>query len=224
MTKSTVQVESSYIVVIGDMIGSRRAPNRANLQTQFNQVIKSINRSSTPHVISPYTVTLGDEFQAVLSSAQGVFAELFEIQAAIHPIGLRVALVCGPITTALNRRRAIGMDGPAFHQARAGVDHLKATGRRYSVDGVNLQGAQPTLELVNTSLDLLSTHITRWTASRYRIVARHIKAHPVASIASDLKMSDKGVYKSIKDGDLSTVAKLVRLTEEYLDTLSSNRE
>lgn len=112
------------LVLIADIADSRRLANRGQVQNRLMDALDRINRRGSP-IESPYTVTLGDEFQAVFSGAAGMFEDLASIQHALHPARVRLSYGVGDITTAINLRQALQMDGPAFYGARDGLDRLK---------------------------------------------------------------------------------------------------
>ena len=111
------------IVVIGDIIGSSRIKGRRAFQENFSREIELLNRGR--QFASPYTVTLGDEFQAVYRDATTLFNDLFTLIAGLLPQRIRLSIGVGHLTTKFNRHQAIGMDGPAFHVAREGIDLLR---------------------------------------------------------------------------------------------------
>ena len=104
------------IAIIGDIVRSSSIEQRTKFQRQFHRAIERLNRNNA--FASPYTVTLGDEFQAVYRDATLLFDHIFTLIADLHPQQLRISVAIGPITTSLNPRQSIGMDGPAFHLAR----------------------------------------------------------------------------------------------------------
>lgn len=82
----------------------------------------SMNSSA---LLSPYTITLGDEFQAVYKAGSRVVEDLLFISRSLFPVSLRIALGIDDIATDINTKEAIGMDGPAFHAARDGLNNVK---------------------------------------------------------------------------------------------------
>ncbi len=73
--------------------------------------------------MSPFTITLGDEFQAVYGGFEAVLGDTVEIIAEVYPHRLRMALGHGPLSTDLNPTAALGMDGPCFAAAIEGWKH-----------------------------------------------------------------------------------------------------
>ena len=114
------------IVLIGDIIASKKIKDRFAVQKKLTNAFKKIN-SSNKNIISPFTITLGDEFQAVYNSAESLFKDIWWINEAIYPVKIRYSIAVGEITTELNKAQAIGMDGPAFYYARKGLEDLKRT-------------------------------------------------------------------------------------------------
>ena len=188
------------LVLIGDIMASRQVKDRAGLQSKLIQVIELINKRN-PGLDSPYTLTLGDEFQAVLNRADQVFHDLVSLSAAIYPCRARFALALGRIETPINPHQAIGMDGEAFHLARAVIDELKKDDELFGVKG--LQG--PGAALAVATLRLLSWEIRKWKHTRIQVLDLLLADHSVAQMARRLNLSDKTIYKSIDAGNLHRV-------------------
>ncbi len=96
-----------YLVLIGDIVASRNSARRHDLQEQMKAVFAELNQNNAG-LISPYTLTLGDEFQVVFNQADRVFTDIFAIL-AILPVKVRFSLGLGAITTDLNPVQALGV-------------------------------------------------------------------------------------------------------------------
>ena len=83
------------IVLIGDIVDSKSISERGKIQSQLNTVFKKINNDKL--LLSPYTITLGDEFQAVYSKADSVFNHIWQISLAIYPLKIRFSIGAGNI-------------------------------------------------------------------------------------------------------------------------------
>lgn len=182
------------LVIIADMVASRHASDRNALQQSLQRVLAELNQQQP--LLSPYTITLGDEFQAVLADAQQVFQQCAIIQAALYPVRVRFSLAIGDISTEINRQQALGMDGPAFYAARDGIELLRKNRGLYHVSGLPGESAA----LANASLQLLSHNVNKWKQHRHTIMAALGQGHKVKQIAEQLGISDKAVYKSISTG------------------------
>ena len=111
----------SHIVLIGDIIASKEITDRLNFQKKFTEVLVKPNKAYYNSMISPLTLTIGDEFQTVLWEATNLFNIINLIERDIPEISLRYGIGLGKIDTEINSQSAIGMDGPAFHFARTAV-------------------------------------------------------------------------------------------------------
>jgi hypothetical protein len=208
------------IVLIGDLIESRKLSNRGRAATQkdLKTVLGQINRDASG-ILSPWTITLGDEFQAVYQSAGSLFTHLWTIMAAIHPVYARFSVSAGAITTPINRKQAIGMDGPAFHAARDGVNILK---KDEGLLRVNIQN--PEIErLMNASLMLVSKEMLGWNSNRFHILQKLGQGEEVSRIAADMGLSEVAVYKNRKAGALDVIHELTTGLAELIDTEIKNQ-
>jgi hypothetical protein len=186
-----------YLVLIGDIVGSRALPERAQFQRRLRHVLQAIN-GRRKNLASPFTLTLGDEFQAVYRDAGTAFADLFAILAEIAPVQARFALAAGEIVTPLNPTQAIGMDGPAFHRARAVLGRLKEDERLLGATGrVETEWVLPA-----ASLAILSGQLTGWRVNRLKLFARMLAEEPVAELAKRTGITPRAVNKNIRAADL----------------------
>ena len=200
------------VVVIGDIIGSRALdePEREEAQEKLLEVFEQI-RDKRSSLKSPHTITLGDEFQAVYSGFSTVIDDCWKILAALHPVSVRFSISVGRIVTPINKSQAIGMDGPAFHEARDGIEELKKTGRLFIVKiryAEENEKSLHVLNLMNSSLNMLSNEMLSWKKIRYQILVMINDGWPVKEIAKELNISETAVYKNRDDGDLALIIEL----------------
>lgn len=201
------------IALIGDIVSSRMIKERKDIQNKLNRTFKRINEKEE-NISSPLTITLGDEFQAVYSKANFIFKHIWEIISSIYPEKVRFSIGIGEITTEINHKQAIGMDGPAFHNARKGLDEIKKTYFQFNITAEE----QLNLELLRQAIFLVSHISYNWKETRLSIISMMYQNLPVNEIAKKIKISDKAVYKNIDAGALQTV---IRLTNEISNHINS---
>lgn len=202
----------TYLVLIADIVDSRKLENRGQVQNRLMGALDRINGRGNP-IESPYTLTLGDEFQAVFSGAARMIEDFASISHALHPARVRFSYGVGDITTAINPRQALQMDGPAFYAAREGLDRLKDSGDLAAITGIS----GPVGALLDSSLCAMTNGMARWRANRFAILRDLMRDDDVKSIASRLDISEVAVYKNIDAGDLRTLIRLARSIETCLD-------
>ncbi len=206
------------ITLIGDIVSSRRIKKRQQIQNNLNKVFKKINERGE-YISSPLTITLGDEFQAVYNKADFIFKHIWQIILSIYPEKVRFSIGLGEITTALNPVQAIGMDGPAFYNARKGLDEIKQTYFQFNVTG----NERTNLELIKQSLFLLSHISYNWKETRLIILSMMYDNFSVNEIAKKIKITDKAVYKNIDAGALQTVIKLTAELSKSINSIIMKR-
>jgi hypothetical protein len=204
----------AHLVVIADVIASRQRSDRAALQQRLHESLDTLNRARPAGaLLSPYTLTLGDELQVVPARAQGLFHDLLALSAALRPVPLRFALALGAIDTPINPRQAIGMDGSAFHRARDGIERLKKSGDRCRVEGLDGVVAR----LVNDGIALAFGRLEGTRGSRLPLAAGLLGGESIPDIAARLGKSEQTLYKTARAADLYALAGFLDAVEDLLD-------
>lgn len=121
---------------MADIIKSRKS-DQQNLMQSFKKVTDKTTASNPDNFLSPITITLGDEFQAVatnLLSAISIIQNLEEnIIALKGDFHLRYVLLEGEIETTINPNIAYGMLGSGLTEARETLIRLKKSKSRFHV-------------------------------------------------------------------------------------------
>lgn len=202
-----------YVAVIGDIVDSRAVAKREEVQARFQQTCKSISSQRKSYgIVTPLMVTLGDEFQCVLGGAGGLWAMIGQLETDMHPLRFRFSIGVGEITTDINPKSSLGMDGPAFHNARKGINDLRKDGGNYRVTGLGAEDA-----LVRHSLDLWSGARDKWNLNRLTTFTRLLEGASISDIANELDVSDQAVYRTRRDGQLDTVTGLLTEISAIVD-------
>ncbi|MGT2749984.1 SatD family protein [Streptococcus orisasini] len=113
-----------YIAIIGDIISSREIKDRHESQKQLQKLLNQINSQYKTVLKSPFTITTGDEFQALLFPDSRVFQIIDDIAIGFQPYQIRFGIGAGGMLTAVNPKQSIGSDGPAYWHARAAIDYI----------------------------------------------------------------------------------------------------
>jgi hypothetical protein len=192
------------IALIADIVSSTKISERASVQDRLGTVLEGLNRTN-PAIASPYTITLGDEFQALFNRADFLIPDVMTILEAVYPERVRFAFGVGSIETRINPNQAIGMDGPAFHHARKAIEEIAGTRSLMNIGGL----CAPSAALARDTLALVSHHIRRWKRSRLQMFTLLHRGRSVRDIAGHLALSSKTVYKAI---DLAGIKVILRLS------------
>jgi hypothetical protein len=209
----------AVICVIGDIISSRKIRGRPGLQARLQRVLQAINRRRRQQLLSPCTITLGDEFQAVYSTAESVLIDAVSVLETVYPTRIRFSIGVGSLDTPINRKRAIGMDGPAFHAARTGLEELKRSGFLFRVTAAEI--AVPLW--TNLSLELGSHLASKWKRSRLSVFKNLLQGREVKEIAKRANMTPAAVYKNIQSGALATLKSIFSEVNSEIGVLLKKR-
>jgi hypothetical protein len=190
---------------VADLVASRQIADRRALQDRLIACLRQLNSKEREGLLSPYTIMLGDEFQAVFSAPDRIFRDALTVLIALYPVEVRFSCAIGEINTAINTKQAIEMDGPAFHEARATIDRLKKTKSIFAIASPDDAG----LEIINQSLALISHTVRKWPLSRLKILLGVSENINFKQLAWDLRVTKTAVYKSIDAGAIKTIVPLL---------------
>jgi len=189
------------IALIGDVVQSRQVSNRRGLQARLSRALAAVSRGNRT-LASPYTLTLGDEFQAVYRRSDRMLADVLDLVVALHPVQARFAFGVGGLSTPINPEQALGMDGPAFHRARAAIDALKRDRGWWRIAAEPAEVWQP----YNHILAYVGHHASTWDANRWRILRQRLEGVPVVQMVERIGISKVAIHKNIRVAALDEVA------------------
>lgn len=113
-----------YLALIADVIDSKMVQERLDLQKQVEKTLQKMNELFGDYLASRFTLTLGDEFQALLEVDAPVFQIIDTLRLELNPTQLRFGIGLGEIVTAIDPLQSVGADGPAYWNARAAINFV----------------------------------------------------------------------------------------------------
>ncbi len=198
-----------YFVLIGDIVRSRQIQDRAQIQASFFHHLQVLGDAYGGLFVSPPTLTIGDEFQAVLKHTQKLFLFIHELECALHPVQLRFGFAIGEIETPLNTKAAIGMDGSAFHGARVAIEKAKELERRYFLANTSHPFNYGLALLVNW----IDGTLKNWNIDKIKILTAHRQGLKQKEIAAQLSLTQPAVSQQINRHPFQ----LVLESEQFLE-------
>ena len=111
-----------YLALIADVIDSKMVQERLDLQKQVEKTLQKMNELFGDYLASRFTLTLGDEFQALLEVDAPVFQIIDTLRLELNPTQLRFGIGLGEIVTDIDPLQSVGADGPAYWNARAAIN------------------------------------------------------------------------------------------------------
>ncbi|MBX3239380.1 MAG: hypothetical protein KIT80_19015 [Chitinophagaceae bacterium] len=133
----------NYSILMADVIKSRNDTGNV-LAGHLQRLTADVNSRLALDILSPFTVTLGDEFQGIPVSMQAglqmiILMEEMLLEREI-PFQLRYVLGNGPIQTPINKKVAHGMLGRGLTETREKLNALKKEDTRFLVFGTENDG------------------------------------------------------------------------------------
>jgi len=184
----------SLAVLMGDLVGSERAQSVKAVHRAFNNAVDSANNSWATEIESPLTITLGDEFQGLLSTLGHAWAVACELRLRLLTANVSCRFVIGAtqLETPVNPKEAWNMMGSGLAAARDKLnDKRTSNAYRFSLPG------DPILEsLLDAVGDSLTDVELGWTTTQREYYSRVRDASRTnAKTARSLGVTPRSLYK-----------------------------
>lgn len=182
---------------MGDVIGSSDyEPEK--LGKNLKDLVHSANEHLRNKTLSPYTVTLGDEFQGVTQSLESGIETLFyfeeerldkELEFKLHYV-----LHFGKIDTEINQETSYGMLGKGLAEARKKLTTKKRDRKRFNFSlGKNEQAEQ-----LNRLFEVLDGIIEKWKPDDFALILDMIRNDNDQEVGEKWGKDRSQIYKRRK--------------------------
>ncbi|HEX7367343.1 MAG TPA: SatD family protein [Pelobium sp.] len=206
-----------YIILMADIINSGDK-NSKQLMVDFQNVVADINQKNKSLLLSPLTITLGDEFQGVAKNIKSAISLLFLLQEKIIKLGahfkLRYVIVEGAIDTPINENIAYGMLGEGLTKARKLLEASKSDDENYHFE---LKDAKKSEALTN-SLYLYQSIVDGWNLERdEELINGFIELDDYKKVAEKLDKTRSLMWKrrkSLQIAEYFSVKKVINYIAE----------
>lgn len=189
-----------YAVIMGDLVGSEIAQSVEVLHARFNAEIEVCNAVFKRRLVSPLTITLGDEFQGLAQSLGDALdiVRTMRLDMLEARIDCRFAIGAVDLKTKVNTDRAWNMMGRGLARARERLNEKRAETRyRFALED------HPAVEVTTEALGASLTAIEeRWTEQQLEDIAATIAGMSAKEIAERRNVSVHSVYKVRSSGEL----------------------
>lgn len=115
-----------YAAIVGDIINSKKIPNRQEAQKELQSVLNEINSKYKEAIASKFTIVRGDDFQGLIKEDfVHLVPEIIDRISFQFNYPLRFGTALGTIGSDLNPNQCIGMFGQVFLLAELAIDATK---------------------------------------------------------------------------------------------------
>lgn len=187
-----------YIIIMADIVDSRKS-NQKQLMSAFKKVIDEVNIDEKDLLISPLTITLGDEFQGIANNVCSAVKLLFTLQEKIIKkktrFSLRYVIFEGRIDTPINHEIAHGMLGEGLTSAREILETNKNNSDNYYF---NLKNKEQTEALLSALL-IYQSIVEGWNLSRdEELIIEFLELDDYKKVAEKLGKTRSQIWKRRK--------------------------
>jgi len=161
--------QHSYPIFMGDVVNSSDYDGE-ELSKGLKELVESSNKKFGKAILSPLTITLGDEFQGILNSISTGIDLLFHLEEELLKVEpdfkLHYVLLLGEIETEINPDIAYEMMGKGLTEARKMLSSKKRNRKRFRI---KLQNKEQT-EQLSRIFEVLDTIILNWKKEDYPLI------------------------------------------------------
>ncbi len=189
-------------VLMGDIIGSEEM-ERAALHSAFNEEISHVNAAFGRDLVSPLTITLGDEFQGLVRTSAEAFtiANILRLALLQRQVPCRFVIGQAEIETPVNPTRAWNMLGSGLSAARERLnDKSQAGAYRFSLLTAPKDKQTAALQnLLDAFGAMLSDMEDRWSEKQLATIALWIRfGGDVDQVAHLRNVTKRSVYYALE--------------------------
>jgi hypothetical protein len=200
-----------HYIVMADVLSSRNFP-QIELYDNLGSLVDLANKTYSSSLLSPLTITLGDEFQCVVKSLKDACDLVFflEEHLATSNFGfkLRFVICYGNIDTPINPVRALGMLGSGLTNARAVLTSAKKVKHRFNVllDNAGKE------EILANGLLIYQAIVDKWYSRKDKqFIATMNKEKDYKIVASKMNVSRSQTWKKYNTLNFESLFALKRM-------------
>lgn len=186
----------NYCILMADIIKSKTKES-VKLMKEFKALVIKVNESSSKSIISPLTITLGDEFQGIIKSVPEAINLIFKIEEALLKtevkLKLRYVINVGEIETKINRKIAHEMLGMGLSDARFYLTALKKEHHRFKIKTNTSNDTY-----INKSFNIFQNIRDSWKQKDAQIVSEFLYNDDYKVVSKKINRSNSSVWRRKK--------------------------
>jgi len=188
--------QMKFPILMADVINSGKKDPLV-LMRQIKDIVTTINLEKQEQLISPLTITLGDEFQGLVHSMEKGIETIFDIEEKIvskqYDLKLRYVLYFGNIDTEINNKIAYEMLGEGLTNARKALNSLKNKDTRFEI---HLNNSEDAKELyLNKAFFIYQNFIDSWKEKDLEIVKEFFLNEDYKIVAQKVNIDQSNAWR-----------------------------
>jgi SatD family (SatD) len=199
-------------ILMADVINSRKYKSNA-VANALAKIVEETNTIFEKMIISPLTITLGDEFQAVISTPEAIIKIILHIEEQLIinecPFKLRYASSIGKIETPLNKKIAYGMIGEGLTQTRTILNNAKKVDDRFFLFS-GIKG-----DVLNKLFIVFGSFVDRWKIKDFKIIKLFFNDNDYKKVAAINNYTASAMWKKRKSLNIKEYNTIKQLILQY---------
>jgi len=211
-------MEKMNYILMGDVVSSKDYDSQT-LQKQLHNITESCNKALRNDLLSPYTITLGDEFQGIPNTLLTAIRTLFfyEEECLRQNLDFKLHYVVhyGKIDTKINPEIAYEMMGPGLTKARELLGSKKRDRKRFQI----LLDNKVLTQQLNRLFEVLDSIIRSWKIDDYLLILDMINNDNNAEVGEKHDKNRDQIWKRRKTlmvHEYNLIKKAIVTSTEYL--------
>jgi hypothetical protein len=188
-----------YAVITADVVGSR---NIQSFRAKRDRLLAAVSQLHLEQklILSPWTVTAWDEFQAILRKPEYIPRAILDLRRLLFPFELWIAVGMGSVSEAHKRPVNQYAGGEAFERARKAADRLKLGSPKYRLLTSFESGNKIFDSIANTIYRLQDALLDRITARQWATINVQMNTSHQELTARKLSLDVSTVSRNLKRG------------------------
>lgn len=210
------------LAVVGDLAASREMDReeRRAAQDRLDEALAGLNAGISDSLLCRANVTVGDEFEMLLSRPDGLIPALTWLGESLDPARVRLGFGRGAVyVLPSDPDRVHEADGPALHQARAALERAKKRDVWASANGFG--DVDETLAALFEAIGLIRSGWSRRQneiVHRLRSLATSAPVRSQKEVAQQLRITQGTVSSSLKAAHYSTIQGLEQEAQRLMES------
>jgi len=216
-----IKMSTHRCVIVGDVVQSREAERRKQLEHDLTEAIANINEQFRDDLVADFARLKGiDELAGVLATPAHAYGVIRVITEAIHPVSIRFAVVVDSLDIEPDDADVATMDGPAFHHADELLDRIETRDRLVGLAlnppaGTSTDDNQDDwtddradVGLLADHLDLLQLWKSRWTERQVELVREYRSHESMVAVAESFDITPQTVSEALRRARIQTILEM----------------
>ncbi len=199
-------MHNEYAALVGDVIASRHAGDREELQHLLDEAM--IRGNTVAPAVQPLRMTIGDEFQGLFDDVPAAISATLQIRLALQPtVDVRIGIGWGALDL-VPQEPPFGQDGPCWWRAREAIEEVKKSESSNAVP----RSVRTLVKTGDTSQGLFNAylvsrdHITAaWDEVDFEIARLHIAGTNQTGISRQVGLSQSSVSRRLQNHGILAV-------------------